>query len=130
MSLDFKIAVCDDEDYFRDRIKELLQKYFKENGRSVSIDLYDSGSSFCSDPDNFKAYDVVFLDIGMDAILRKRRKNGVKMEFPFVGGKRQVLLEDIIYIESRSHQLWFERKGVSIVLLDETGQRQHFLLNI
>lgn len=128
--MDFKIAVCDDEDYFRDRIKELLQKYFKENGRSVSIDLYDSGSSFCSDPDNFKAYDVVFLDIGMDAILRKRRKNGVKMEFPFVGGKRQVLLEDIIYIESRSHQLWFERKGVSIVLLDETGQRQHFLLNI
>lgn len=123
MSLDFKIAVCDDEAYFRDRIKELLQKYFKENERSVSIDLYDSGSSFCSDPDNFKAYDVVFLDIGMDAILRKRRKNGVKMEFPFVGGKRQVLLEDIIYIESRSHQLWFERKGVSIVLLDETGQR-------
>lgn len=123
MSLDFEIAVCDDEDYFRDRIKELLQKYFKENERSVSIDLYDSGSSFCSDPDNFKAYDVVFLDIGMDAILRKRRKNGVKMEFPFVGGKRQVLLEDIIYIESRSHQLWFERKGVSIVLLDETGQR-------
>jgi hypothetical protein len=47
---------------------------------------------------DFKAYDVVFLDIGMDAILRKRRKNGVKMEFPFVGGKRQVLLEDIIYI--------------------------------
>lgn len=128
--MDFEIAVCDDEDYFRDRIKELLQKYFKENERSVSIDLYDSGSSFCSDPDNFKAYDVVFLDIGMDAILRKRRKNGVKMEFPFVGGKRQVLLEDIIYIESRSHQLWFERKGVSIVLLDETGQRQHFLLNI
>ena len=90
--MDFKIAVCDDEAYFRDRIKELLQKYFKENGRSVSINLYDSGSSFCSDPDNFKAYD------GMDAILRKRRKNGVKMEFPFVGGKRQVLLEDIIYI--------------------------------
>ena len=110
MGLDFKIVVCDDEAYFRDRIKELLQKYFKENGRSVSIDLYDSGSSFCSDPDNFKAYDVVFLDIGMDAILRKRRKNGVKMEFPFVGGKRQVLLEDIIYIESRSHQLWFAKQ--------------------
>jgi len=49
---------------------------------------------------DFKAYDVVFLDIGIDAILRKRRKNGVKMEFPFVGGKRQVLLEDIIYIEA------------------------------
>lgn len=28
MSLDFKIAVCDDEAYFWDRIKELLQKYF------------------------------------------------------------------------------------------------------
>lgn len=61
--MDFKIAVCDDEAYFRDRIKELLQKYFAEKGLSVSIDLYESGASFCSDPDNFKAYDVVFLDI-------------------------------------------------------------------
>lgn len=180
MSLDFKIAVCDDEAYFRDRIKELLQKYFKENGRSVSIDLYDSGSSFCSDPDNFKAYDVVFLDIEMremngmetayaireqnenvdivfitvmldyaaegyrvdavryiikddmeqllpecmDAILRKRRKNRVEMEFPFVGGKRQVLLEDIIYIESRSHQLWFERKGTQMYMYGQINDLQ------
>lgn len=44
MSLDVKIAVCDDEVYFQDRIKELLQKYFKENGLAVSIDLYESGA--------------------------------------------------------------------------------------
>lgn len=112
--MDFKIAVCDDEAYFRDRIKELLQKYFAEKGLSVLIDLYDSGSSFCSDPDNFKAYDVMLdyaaegyrvdavryiikddmeqlLPECMDAILRKRRKNRGEMEFPFVGGKRLVL---------------------------------------
>lgn len=65
MSFDVKIAVCDDEVYFQDRIKELLQKYFKENGLAVSIDLYESGAAFCSNPDNFKAYDVVFLDIEM-----------------------------------------------------------------
>ena len=178
--MDFKIAVCDDEAYFRDRIKELLQKYFAEKGLSVSIDLYDSGASFCSDPDNFKAYDVVFLDIEMremngmetayaireqnenvdivfitvmldyaaegyrvdavryiikddmeqllpeclDAILRKRRKNRVEMEFPFVGGKRLVLLEDIIYIESRSHQLWFERKGTQMYMYGQINDLQ------
>lgn len=73
--MDFKIAVCDDEAYFRDRIKELLQKYFAEKGLSVSIDLYDSGASFCSDPDNFKAYDVVFLDIEM------REMNGMETAY-------------------------------------------------
>ena len=47
--MDFKIAVCDDEAYFRDRIKELLQKYFAEKGLSVSIDWMkqDNGSIFC-----------------------------------------------------------------------------------
>ena len=180
MSLDVKIAVCDDEVYFQDRIKELLQKYFKENGLAVSIDLYESGAAFCSNPDNFKAYDVVFLDIEMgemngmetayaireqnedvdivfvtvmldyategyrvdavryiikddleqllpeckDTILQKRRKTTAKMEFPFVGGKRLVPLEDILYIESRSHQLWFERNGVQMYMYGQINDLQ------
>lgn len=28
----FKIAICDDEDFFRKWIKEMLQKYMRENG--------------------------------------------------------------------------------------------------
>ena len=46
------------------------------------------------------------------------------MEFPFVGGKRQVLLEDIIYIESRSHQLWFERKGTQMYMYGQINDLQ------
>lgn len=178
--MDFKIAVCDDEVYFRDRIKELLQKYFTEKGLAVLIDLYESGTAFCSDQNNFKAYDVVFLDIEMgemngmetayaireqnedidivfvtvmldyaaegyrvdavryiikddmeqllpecmDAVLQKRKKNTAEMEFPFVGGKRLVSLEDIIYIESRSHQLWFERNGTQTYMYGQIGDLQ------
>lgn len=44
-------------------------------------------------------------------ILKKRKFSGQKMEFPFVGGKRTVLLNDILYIESKSHKLQFTRKG-------------------
>lgn len=44
-------------------------------------------------------------------ILKKRKCSGHKMEFPFVGGKRTVLLNDILYIESKSHKLQFTRKG-------------------
>ena len=89
MSLDFKIAVCDDEAYFQDRIKELLQKYFKENRRSLSIELFDSGSCFFSDPDNFKAYDVVFLDIEM------REMNGMETAYAIREQNENV---DIVFI--------------------------------
>lgn len=44
-------------------------------------------------------------------ILKKRKFSGHKMEFPFVGGKRTILLNDILYIESKSHKLQFTRKG-------------------
>lgn len=44
-------------------------------------------------------------------IIKKRKCNGYKMEFPFVGGNRSILLNDILYIESKSHKLQFTRKG-------------------
>lgn len=44
-------------------------------------------------------------------ILKKRRCSGHKMEFSFVGGKRTVLVDDILYIESQSHKLRFKKKG-------------------
>lgn len=43
-------------------------------------------------------------------ILRKRKFSGQKMEFSFVGGKRAVFLNDILYIESKSHKLQFTGK--------------------
>lgn len=44
-------------------------------------------------------------------IVKKRKFSGHRMELPFVGGKRTVLLDDILYIESRLHKLQFTRKG-------------------
>ncbi len=43
-------------------------------------------------------------------ILKKRKFSSQKMEFPFVGGKRTVFLNDILYIESKSHKLQFAGK--------------------
>lgn len=60
----------------------------------------------------------------MDTILQKRRKTTAKMEFPFVGGKRLVPLEDILYIESRSHQLWFERNGAQMYMYGQINDLQ------
>lgn len=44
-------------------------------------------------------------------IIKNRKYSGHRMEFPFVGGKRTILLDDILYIESQSHKLQFIRKG-------------------
>lgn len=87
--MDFKIAVCDDEVYFRDRIKELLQKYFAEKGLDVSIDLYESGVAFCSDQKNFMMYDIVFLDIEM------REMNGMETAYAIRAQNENV---DIVFI--------------------------------
>lgn len=47
-------------------------------------------------------------------ILKRRRYRGHKMEFSFVGGKRTVFLDDILYIESQSHKLQFKIRDGSL----------------
>lgn len=61
-----KIAVCDDDDYQRNRIIELVRKGFEKTDYIESIDRFESGEEFlASDRDK---YDLVFMDIYMDGI--------------------------------------------------------------
>ena len=152
MDLKLRVAICDDEKYFREEIKRLVEQYLKEKKIIFCIDLFTSGLEFCSDDNNLQQYDIIFLDIGMkemngmetayaireknqnvdivfitimmdyalegyrvdavryilkddlesllpecmDTILQKKQER--EMEFPFVGGKRKVLLLSLIHI--------------------------------
>ena len=44
----FRIAVCDDEDYFRKNLKELISVYMTEQGYAFQIDTFCSGEEFMS----------------------------------------------------------------------------------
>lgn len=63
-----KIAICDDEKFYRDKIQEFLKKYLKIHNLDYEIDLYSSGTLFLEQKENMVRYDVVFMDINMDGI--------------------------------------------------------------
>ena len=78
----FRIAICDDEEYFRLREKELIREYMGEKRCACQIDLYTSGKEMLSKADVILQYDVVFLDVtmeemdGMETARRIRQMSG------------------------------------------------------
>ncbi len=62
----FRIAICDDEAYFRTQEKKLIEQYMKNRGWECRIDLYASGKELLDRADVDLPYDVIFLDISME----------------------------------------------------------------
>jgi len=58
-------AVCDDEQFYQERIQSLLKQYFKKHPLDYTIQLYPSGETFLAQQENSVKYDIVFLDISM-----------------------------------------------------------------
>lgn len=166
MALELNIAICDDEKYYRNYVKNAVRDYLVKEDVLFRIELFMNGEAFCEHEENIQKFDIIFLDIEMDGmngmetayfireknpeidivfitvtsdyvfegynvravryimkkeidkslpdclanIIKTRKLSGHRMEFPFVGGKRTILLDDILYIESRSHKLQFTRK--------------------
>ena len=64
----FKIAICDDERYYRDKIYQLVTLYLRKHQLEASIDTFLSGKIFLELTDNLVKYDIVFMDISMEEI--------------------------------------------------------------
>ncbi len=62
----FRIAICDDEAYFRNQEKKLIEQYMRDQGYTCQIDLYASGKELLSRTDGDLPYDMIFLDISME----------------------------------------------------------------
>lgn len=60
------IAICDDEKYFRNEIRGILEKYLSAEGIVCSIDDFASGEELTDLGIEMQKYDIVFLDINMD----------------------------------------------------------------
>jgi len=50
----------------------------------------------------------------LDTILEKMEINKIKMKFDFIEGEKEILIDDIIFIESKLHKLVFEMSGKGI----------------
>lgn len=61
------IAICDDEAYYRDKIKNELETILEQrNIEDYGIDTWTSGEELCDNPEKLKEYQIVFLDINME----------------------------------------------------------------
>lgn len=63
-----EIAICDDEQYYREKIQALLARYLKQRNLDYSVHSYPSGEEFLSHRENSVKYDIVFMDISMNAL--------------------------------------------------------------
>lgn len=61
-----QIAICDDEQYYRDKMKKLVEGYLVKRELQYTLHLFLSGEDFLRQCENSVKYDIVFLDINME----------------------------------------------------------------
>lgn len=64
--MEIRIAICDDEKIFFEKLKYIISEYMQEHQLFFDIDTYDSGVAFSNLGPEMAKYQIVFLDIDMD----------------------------------------------------------------
>lgn len=64
----FKIAVCDDEKELRDWMVGIIRRSGNGLWQSCSMDQYSSGEALCKAMEAGAGYQLIFLDIELDAM--------------------------------------------------------------
>lgn len=60
------IAICDDEEYFGKRMKDIILKYMQELQYDFTADYFESGRALIKTSVQKWKYNVVFLDVNME----------------------------------------------------------------
>lgn len=60
-----QIAICDDEQFYRERIQHLVTDYLRKKGLQYMLHTFFSGEEFLERCGNHVRFDIVFLDISM-----------------------------------------------------------------
>lgn len=62
-----RIAICDDEDYYVEKIKKGVEDYLEQKyDRAYRIDIFKTGEALCDNQEQLKEYQIIFLDINME----------------------------------------------------------------
>lgn len=64
----FRIAICDDEEIFAEKIFKNIDSYMGKKGIPYEIDIFPSGKEFMKLGIDMMKYKVVFLDINMEEV--------------------------------------------------------------
>lgn len=63
-----KIAICDDEQLYRQKIQNLVSNYMVNHDLAHEFYLFSSGRDFLESSKTGVEYDIVFMDISMDTM--------------------------------------------------------------
>lgn len=63
-----KIAICDDEISFAEKLQELISEYMTDKGIDFNTDIYNSGEKLLDLGIDLLNYNIIFLDINMKGI--------------------------------------------------------------
>lgn len=92
------IAICDDDPYYREKEKRIVNDYLFKLNNQYEIHLYNDGKQILNDFYNGMHYDICFFDVsmkdidGMQAAL-KMRKDGCGAVFAFITAYMTYALE-------------------------------------
>lgn len=94
----FYVAVCDDDRYFRQNIKEIVSDYLNKEEIIYQMDMLESGEELLSSGIGPTRYTVIFLDIDMVgkngmAVAQKIRKVDRDVFIVFVTASYDYVLE-------------------------------------
>lgn len=73
-----QIAICDDEQFYREKVQSLLKQYFKNINLEYTIHHYLSGEEFLTQCENNVKYDIVFVTAFIDYALEGYKVNAVR----------------------------------------------------
>ena len=85
--MNYRIAICEDEAFYREELLALLKAYGNETDNSLEIDYYSSGEAFLEDGEN-KVYQIIILDVEMGQlsgveVARELRKHDENVQIIF-----------------------------------------------
>ena len=87
---EMRIAVCDDEEFYRDELSKMITVYGNETGQKLILDTWESGVALLDAvKGGDKDYDIIFLDIEMPELSgmeagEELRRMGKNMALCFV----------------------------------------------
>ena len=84
-SEDIKVAICDDEEFYRRQLDDMVSVYGNEMDVNVSIDLYDNAKELMNNIlSKSKEYDLLFLDVEMPGMTGIEMADALRKIDPWV----------------------------------------------
>ena len=84
-SEDIKVAICDDEEFYRSQLDDMVSVYGNEMDVNVSIDLYGNAKELMNNIlSKSKEYDLLFLDVEMPGMTGIEMADALRKIDPWV----------------------------------------------